>query len=71
MHTPRSGGKRNRSRQGRHAYFAAGKAPSRDTYGEWQNGRQVIADKIAGKTLVIKAPPQIDAGTVNGRRRPA
>lgn len=48
----RASGLRNRHRpNGRSPYARQGKHNSRDTYGQWDNGRQVRTDVIAGRNM--------------------
>lgn len=45
-------GLRNRRRHGRGPYSVERKARTADMYGEYQNGKQVKMDVIAGRVLV-------------------
>lgn len=47
----KSSGLRNRNRAGTGPYSAYAKSRSKDSYGEYQNGRCVVRDNIAGHTL--------------------
>lgn len=47
----KSSGLRNRRRDGRSPYSIKGKHFNRDTYGQWENGRQTRDDLIAGRYI--------------------
>lgn len=50
----KSSGLRNKSRpNGKSTYTRKGKGNKRDTYGSWENGKQVRPDNIAGRILDI------------------